>query len=268
MTNKPKKITFRFGYVAIPPSDPIWEDEERLLWYTADQCKMFKLEAANHAGVLLFDSFESSSPSSQESSGDQKQDARKNFPHFVMVGDFDDDYEDNKTVDTEAATCKSARKCTNEYNDTFTNEGEVICKRGLGYHFSRRRKRNKAWVRSMLMAYQKDLGSIVREKDPKRDSMTPELAKQFDAKRQERYQLILAKVYIKCTQDAKKSALWRGRMDYEVAYPNRYEVMSSAASEGSFSSKESESKKRPVQGDDEDQMQDLLKSKKRPTLEL
>lgn len=99
MTNKPKKITFRFGYVAIPPSDPISEDEERLLWYTADQCKMFKLEAANDAGVLLFDSFESSSPSSQESSGDQKQDARKNFPHFVMVGDFDDDYEDNKTVE-------------------------------------------------------------------------------------------------------------------------------------------------------------------------
>jgi hypothetical protein len=252
-------------------SSGLTENEKSLLWYSQYELDKFKTDAARDAGVRLFYPFATtSSPSSNETSevpeaGGQKVGTTKDYTNkFVVVGNFDDKAGEDVSVITDAATCNSQTgKCTNEYNDTINDQGEEVCKRGLGFHFSRIRKCRKAWIRASVLAWARKMNSILLEKDSNRDLLPRDIVRHLDAERLERSMNMLAMLSSKCTKDERRIALWRGRMDYEVAYrENSYHTFTRIDSNSSESLKtlESESKKRAV-GDEYGQ-----KSKKRITM--
>ena len=206
------------------------EEDKQLVWYNREEFERFKTEAARDACVELFHPNDTSSPSSDEQ--DHKAAVvTKDYSKFVVVGDFDDKVEDT-SIGTDAATCNTPRKCTNEYNDIITDKGEEICRRGLGFHFSRYRKRQKAWVRSSVLNWYKSIASILLEKDPQRDVLPIDIRQHLDDERHEKSIMMLAKLCSECSKDECQSALWRGTMDYQMAYPenNYYHSFSRVAS--------------------------------------
>ena len=241
-TNK-KKVTFQCKIDIIAPEHTLKDDEKRLIWYNKDEYDRFKFNAASEAGVRLFDSF----PSTQT-----KESNAQTYQHkFVVIGNFDD--EDNKTslISTNAKKIAGDRKlaamnastaylvptkCTNEYQDSIDKKGKVICKRGLGYHFSRYRKRNRVWTRAMVLTWQKTIRSAKAEEgrmqsktgcSGQRQSHTPfRLSQKCDFKLSDKCQRLLAIVSSKCSRSSKQAAVWRGKMDYKMAHPERVGVPS------------------------------------------
>jgi len=231
------------------------EDGRHDVWYSRDDLERFKTEAARDAGVKLFHPNDTSPSSNSDTLADEQETAKvKAINKFVMVGDFDDKLligDGESSIPSEAATCTSPRKCTNEFNDTVTDEGEEVCRRGLGFHFSRYRKRRKAWVRSSVLSWYKTMSSVLLEKDSSRDVLPLDIVEQLDKERQERSVVILSKLYSKCSKEETELALSRGKMDHEMAYPeNSYYQFQGTDSNESTKSAESDSKKRSVQTDE------------------
>jgi hypothetical protein len=230
-----KQVKFQHVRGVIALEHIITEKEKQRSWYTVEEYNRFKFEAARDAGVGLFNSY----AHAHEHSGIQGLHAATSYRQthkFVTVGNFDDKYSnDSFSLITDAATCNTPRKCTNEYNDTIINDREEICKRGLGYHFSRFRKRNKAWTRTTVLIWQKRMGSILLEKDWRRDEMPVNILHQYDAKLNENRHLLLAMLSSKLSCHARQSALWRGKMDHEVAYPEKCESFFHVNLDGSLS---------------------------------
>lgn len=197
---------------------PKLNDEDKLLlWYNQDEFDRFKTEAARDAGVEIFQPNDDFSSLSSDEQACGQNVVVKDYSKFVMVGDFD--CSDDGSAKSDAATCSTRRTCTNEYTDTVTSEGEQVCKRGLGFHFSQYRKRYKAFVRSSVLSWYKSMTSLLLEKDAKRDALPIDIVRELDKERREKSILMLAHLYSKCSKDEKEYALWRGKMDYQMAYP-------------------------------------------------
>jgi len=224
-----KKVKFQHVHDIIAPEHTITKEEKRVSWYIQEEYDKFKFDAAHDAGVRLFNSC-------AQNSGMRATTTNALMHTFAIAGNFDDKYdEDALSLITNAATCSALRRCTNEYNDTIIDHGDEVCKRGLGYHFSRFRKRNKARTRTLVLAWHKKMSLIILENSRKRDKMPVNLSQQYDSKLNENCQRFLAMVSSKCSRCACQSALWRARMDYEVAYPENCESFFRVNSNGSVS---------------------------------
>ena len=256
-TAPPKEVAFQDDNSISLAYFGLTDDEKQMIWYTLREIDEFKADAARDACVRLFHPQEmTSSPSSDEQTDQLEVSAAvKHTNKFVMVGNFDDKIiiEEDKTVATDAATCSTPRKCTNEFTHATDNEGADFYMRGLGFHFSRYRKRMKVGSRTSVLKWAKSINAVVLEKDPRRDELPAYLVKQLDKERQEKASLMLAKLSEKHSKEERHTALWRGRMDHQMAYPENYieafgrGIVSSASSENTS---ESETKKRmPVEGD-------------------
>lgn len=239
---KSKKVTFNKNVYAIAPKHIPTEDEKRRIWYNKGEYDGFKFNAAEEAGVRLLDFF----PPAEKQPYPQDLNASPAYTHkFVMIGDFDK--EDN-SVPTDATIASSSKygknaknaasyhvptKCKNEYNDEINKEGNEICKRGLGYHFSRYRKRNRVWTRYSVLTWQKTLRSVKAEEDVARardqvGALEPQqplkLSQKCDLKLNLKSQRLLAIVSAKCSRSSRQAALWRGMMDYEMAHTENRKV--------------------------------------------
>jgi hypothetical protein len=239
-----QKVTFQSKIDFIPPEHTPTEDEKRHIWYNKEEYDRFKFNAASEAGVRLFDFF----PPTQT-----KDPNVRSYKHkFVMIGNFDEQ-DDNKipSIPTDATTDKDRKlttmnasiayhvpiKCANEYNDSINKKGEEICKRGLGYHFSHYRKRNRVWTRAMVLTWQKTMRSVKAEEGRVQNKIgcfeqhqyhqPLRLSQKSNFKLSDKSRRLLALVSSKCSRSSKQAALWRGKMDYEIAHPERLGVASS-----------------------------------------
>ena len=163
-------------------------------------------------------------PDEQKSSPDtnpseQGKESWRVLKKFVMVGDFDSKFEDDATAFTDAATCETTHQCSNDFNDFIDPDGKEVCQRGLGFHFSRHRRNNRKSIRTSVLTWRDSMDSILLEKDEERDSLPPDKAIEVDDRRHEKSTRILAKLYRKYSKEEQELALWRGKMDYEIAYP-------------------------------------------------
>lgn len=175
-----------------------------------------------------------------------------------MMGDFDIKQGSSKSTkassggnNSKKATSGKAGKCyynENEYNDQqvittsipaptngssgrgLTNKGggDVICKRGLGYHFSRSRKKSRVVTRSAVMAWQTTLRDAKKARPANSDRILPSCSvdklsfSSADGRLMVKSQMMLALVSTKCSRVAREEARWRGDVDYRVAYPERH----------------------------------------------
>ena len=89
-------------------------------------------------------------------------------------------------------------------------EPTVVCKRGLGYHFSRTRKRARMSTRSAVLAWQKNLRGASNTSNSQTTA-------------NDKSTMMLALVSSKCSRVAREEAKWRGLVDYKVAYPERHQ---------------------------------------------
>eukprot|EP00956_Cyclotella_meneghiniana_P011625 scaffold16368_cov73-Cyclotella_meneghiniana.AAC.3 len=158
-------------------------------------------------------------PSPDTNPSEQGKDSWNVLKKFVMVGDFDSKFEDDATALTDAATCETTHQCSNDFNDFIDPDGREVCQRGLGFHFSRYRRNNRKSIRTSVLTWRDSMDSILLEKDGERDSLPPDKAKEVDDRRHEKSTRILAKLYRKYSKEEQELALWRGKMDYEIAYP-------------------------------------------------
>eukprot|EP00585_Thalassiosira_rotula_P018214 CAMPEP_0196209900 /NCGR_PEP_ID=MMETSP0912-20130531/9949_1 /TAXON_ID=49265 /ORGANISM="Thalassiosira rotula, Strain GSO102" /LENGTH=436 /DNA_ID=CAMNT_0041484891 /DNA_START=306 /DNA_END=1616 /DNA_ORIENTATION=+ len=214
--------------------------EKQIAWYNSNEFDQFKYEAARHAGIKIV-------------RYDNTTEERTNQSHrFAMVGDFDDCSTVKDAASTsknrsnvESASSSSGKAATvkkfyneNEYNDTHSSQGEAICKRGLGYHFSRNRKKSRAVTRSAVVTWQKmlrsDNNASSSSSNPKsQQNKLPILSETNSITGRKlvigKMQLMLSLVSAKCSRVAREEARWRGDVDYRVAYPERQRDDAAAA---------------------------------------
>lgn len=239
-----KKVTFHRNVVSIAASHTPTEEERRQIWYSKNDYDAFKFNSAQEAGVKLFDFFP---PAKCIDSNEPVAYEHK----FVMIGDYDNDGGNSSSVPSDATipgTSKPAArgrldattsyhvpiKCATEYTDKINNEGYEVCHRGLGYHFSCCRKRNRTWTRAMVLTWQKTL----RKQEQISPKQCPlKLSQKCDVKLSEKAQRLLAIVSAKCSKSSRKAALWRGKMDEKVSSPD-------LGTDGRFRASEVDTKKR------------------------
>lgn len=271
-TNRKKGVTFQEDVDAVTPKHTPNDNEKQLLWYTQEEYDRFKFDAARDAGVHLFDYV----PTSIETHREQGSNATTAYPHkFVMLGNFDEQEEEALSVATAAAVNRGRQptsnhntkdaashhvptKCMNEYNDTVDIDGCQICKRGLGHHFSRLRKRNRVWTRAMVLTWQKTIRSMTLQKGSQQHSTSLvedslKLSQKCDVKLDYTSQRLLAAVSAKCSRSARLAALWRGKMDQEMVCRESYKESCGLGSYNCVSICESKKKQRPVDHGDEHQ---------------
>jgi hypothetical protein len=229
-----KKVTFQCKVQSIPPQHVPTEDEKQRIFYNKEDYDRFKFDAAQNAGVRLFDYFP---PEEKQPATADGLNATVTYPHkFVMMGNFDK--EDKPSSLPTDATVASKRKpaasqtyhvpikCQSEYND----KGDDVCKRGLGYHFSRYRKRNRVWTRAMVLTWQKTMRGMkledgrILDQEVHSQQQPLKLSQKCDVQLNENSRKLLAVVSSKCSQTAKQAALWRGKMDYAMAHPENRKV--------------------------------------------
>ena len=265
-TAPPKEVAFQDDNSISLDFFGITDDEKQMVWYTLKEIDEFKADAARDACVRLFHPQETtSSPSSDEqTAGHEASLTVKSTNKFVTVGNFDEKIEEDKSIATDAATCSTRRKCTNEFSHMTDTEGTNVYMRGLGFHFSRYRKRTKVAGRTSVLKWAKIMNSIALQKDPIRDKLPLHLVKELDKERREKANMVLAKLSEKCSKEERHRALWRGKLDHQMAYPKNYTetffhngIVSSASSENTS---ESESKKRMPVSDEGDQQQTKRRS--------
>jgi len=222
--------------------------EKSRIWYNSTYYDQFKYEAAKSAGVKIvrYDTAEDGNDS-------KASNCSTSGHHFVMMGDFDSKQCGKSTKassnasgsnNSKKATSGKAGKCyynENEYNDQqiatstpargrglIKGGGEVICKRGLGYHFSRSRKKSRVVTRSAVMAWQTTLRDAKKARPINSDRILPSCSvdklsfSSADGRLMVKSQMMLALVSTKCSRVAREEARWRGDVDYRVAYPERH----------------------------------------------
>ncbi|KAL7480509.1 hypothetical protein ACHAW6_006200 [Cyclotella cf. meneghiniana] len=270
-TKAKKKVTFQEYVGVFTPVHPLTDDDKRLMWYSQEEYDGFKFDAAHNAGVRLFDYF----PPSQTTSLGQGSNATTVYPHkFIMLGNFDEQDEETPSVATTAAVDQGVQpssnhikdagshqvptKCMSEYNDTISTDGYQICKRGLGHHFSRLRKRNRVWTRAMVLTWQKTMRSMKLKNGSHHHSTSSQeqslsLSQKCDVKLDPTSQRLLAAVSAKCSRSARLAALWRGKMDHEVVCRESFKDSCSFATKNSAQICELKTKKRFANHGDEHQ---------------
>eukprot|EP00584_Thalassiosira_punctigera_P026832 CAMPEP_0172577874 /NCGR_PEP_ID=MMETSP1067-20121228/138452_1 /TAXON_ID=265564 ORGANISM="Thalassiosira punctigera, Strain Tpunct2005C2" /NCGR_SAMPLE_ID=MMETSP1067 /ASSEMBLY_ACC=CAM_ASM_000444 /LENGTH=353 /DNA_ID=CAMNT_0013370565 /DNA_START=8 /DNA_END=1069 /DNA_ORIENTATION=- len=183
----------------IPRASDMSTKEKRARWYGANEYDQFKYEAAKHAGVKIvwYDS--------------------ENVGHFDLKPDNDA----RSTSKENESGVKKLYYNENEYNDTRNSNGEAICKRGLGYHFSRNRQKSSAATRSAVMAWQKTLKDPANRSGPKfqESSPSPGGESKRNSGEADKTRAMLALLSAKWSRLARMEAKWRGDVDYGVAYP-------------------------------------------------
>jgi len=207
---------------SVPPASLMSDTERGAIWYAPVDFDAFKRDAARDAGVKIV---RYRSPGSKTAGGSG---------HFVMLGDFD-------AGNREDGPGREVRYNQNEYADdeegcnrhaSCGGGGEgaakgASCKRGLGYHFSRTRKRSRAVVRSAVLAWQTTLLSSPQsnaETDPMPSTAPSALsafASRLPLSEADRRSMMLAIVSSKASRLSRAEAHWRGDVDYRVAYPER-----------------------------------------------
>jgi len=227
---KGSNITYTIN--AIVRASEMSSKEKQVAWYNCNEFDQFKYEAARHAGIEIV-------------RYDNTTEERTNQSHrFAMVGNFDDCSTDkdaastsNNTSNIEPTSSLTGKAATvknfyneNEYNDTHTSKGKSICKRGLGYHFSRNRKKSRAVTRSAVVTWQKmllsgnntsSLSSSSKPKSRRNNLSTLSETNNITGRKLVigKMQLMLSLVSAKCSRVAREEARWRGDVDYMVAYP-------------------------------------------------
>lgn len=200
----------------VPLASEMATHEKHRIWYNANEYDQFKYQAAKEAGVKVvrYDS------------------VKVGNPNFVMMGDFDGSLGSDNA--------KKSGKChynENEYNDQkYTNSDEVICKRGLGYHFSRSRKKSQKVARSAVMAWQKTLRNQSPSYNTNNLQQQQDLPSNTEKKKNhlEKSRMMLALVSTKCSRKAREEAKWRGDVDYRVAHPERHDPRHASCNSGSI----------------------------------
>ena len=206
---KKKSVTFfnaakLYRMKSVPLASVMSQREKDTLWYASKDYEGFKYDAATQAGIRLV---------RYERGGGKL--SSSNQPNFVMLGNFDDYEVDGGGSEGDASRTTDGGRLhynENEYNEPPSGE---VCKRGLGYHFSRHRKRDKLITKGAVTVWQRAL------KDP----TNPKYAKlkvDSSGKGQGRASFILALVANKCAKIPAEEARWRGEMDYFAAYPDRH----------------------------------------------
>jgi len=214
---RPNKKSVRFDTevnvyrLDTPCASDMSSKEKQRMWYNSNEYDQFKYQAAKQAGVKVV-----------------RYDTEKvgQNHHFVMVGDFDckDNKQDASSASTKNTSIDAAKKFyynENEYSDSHNNDGEAVCKRGLGYHFSRNRKKSRTVTRSAVVAWQKTLCDPSNQSNPKFQQHLPTVGSNLG--KLDKSQLMLALVSTKCSRIAREEAKWRGDVDYRVAYPERHD---------------------------------------------
>ena len=101
-----------------------------------------------------------------------------------------------------------------------------------GYHFSRVRKRNRAMTRTAVLAWQKSMEKEVNKKridqlvhrkmQAGSSSSSSSMHKSLPSCTSNIHsQVVIALVSSKCSRVSREEALWRGNVDFRVAYPER-----------------------------------------------
>mmetsp|Transcript_22179 Transcript_22179/g.28410 ORF Transcript_22179/g.28410 Transcript_22179/m.28410 type:complete len:405 (-) Transcript_22179:73-1287(-) len=221
---KPKSVSFAptatVQPINIPKASEMTTQEKQLIWYLGYDYNQFKNNAASDGGVKLVRSM-------------------KDSCHFFCIGSFDGSCDEDTSSSSnsgsnhssDAATAGSSRTSPSgkfynehEYNDYVKEDGQEVCKRGLGYHFSRIRKRNRVMTRSAVVAWQK---CMQKPSNKQRIEKVVQRKMEATSSRKNRPQLqqtqsvVLASVSTKCSRVSREEALWRGNIDFRVAYPER-----------------------------------------------
>ena len=197
---KKKSVTFfnaarLYKMKNVPPASAMSQREKDVRWFTPKDYEGFKYDAATQAGIRLV----------RYERGEGKLSSSKQ-PNFVMLGSFDNEADGGSS---EGESVARLHYNENEYNEPPNGD---VCKRGLGYHFSRHRKRAKLITKGAVMAWQRALN----------DPTNPKYAKMkvdSSGKGKKRASFILALVANKCAKIPAEEARWRGEMDYFAAYP-------------------------------------------------
>merc|ERR1719293_494356 len=193
----------------VPLASTMTYDEKKVMWHTPNEIEEFKRDAATVAGVKLV-RFQNNFSQS----------------NFVMVGNFDDcETNDERPTSCISSDVAIAGNCSSFPSDKYhynVNEYYGTNKRGLGFHFSRTRKRARIMVRSAIMTWQSALSDPSNRKysDWKMDLRKNKF---------EKSQFALSLVSAKCSSVSREEARWRGRMDYLMAHPESNEGVKKSA---------------------------------------
>jgi len=209
--------------INIPKASEMTTQEKQLIWYLGYDYNQFKNNAASDGGVKLVRSM-------------------KDSCHFFCIGSFDGSCDEDTSSSSnsgsnhssDAATAGSSRTSPSgkfykhEYNDYMKEDGQEVCKRGLGYHFSRIRKRNRVMTRSAVVAWQKCMQKPsnkqrIEKVVQRKMHATPNLSssRKNRPQLQQTQSVVLGSVSTKCSRVSREEALWRGNIDFRVAYPER-----------------------------------------------
>lgn len=180
------KKSVRFDVLNIYcPAGPCASDmstaEKRDVWYGPTEYLRFKLLAAKHAGMNI---------------------ARHDDNHrFVVTGCLNNGNgsgEGKKVVGRDATAEGAGARAA-------LRDSHAACQRGLGYHFSRRRKEARAAARAAVVTWQRKFRGAA-------------------AGGAHRGALTLAYAYEHLSCRARGEARWRGEADVGAAYPERRKI--------------------------------------------
>ncbi|KAL7553882.1 hypothetical protein ACHAWF_017217 [Thalassiosira exigua] len=285
--SKKKKVRFRdepttAHCVDTPRASNLSVGEKRSMWYDEADFDAFKRDAARAAGVRIVRCRESKYHGKDADDSKGRFALLGNFDDKCDIGGPErsgaaaakDDRPDAKTAvppATAASTAAAEGKRyynQNEYGDrrvpasdfeggtlgstsgSALGSSTLVCKRGLGYHFSRARKRSRFLARSAVLAWQEALRDRAREEaregrkgrasasssgggsNPKPEPKASSPKERAEAlgnpngdptgdPRRDKSRVVLALVSSKCSRIAREEARWRGDVDYRVAHPER-----------------------------------------------
>lgn len=195
----------------VPLASIMTKNEKQSAWYSPSEYDQFKYDSAHQAGVKVI-----------------RYDSAKagQGHHFLMLGDFDACRKGAVKKSSTDVSKDAVKRCyynENEYDDRPDRNGKLTCKRGLGYHFSRSRKKSRAAARSAVLAWQETLRrNHAQSLDDVSNSATTMVAdNKTSSSAGDKSRMMLALVSTKCSRTAREEARWRGDVDYRIAYPDR-----------------------------------------------
>eukprot|EP00574_Skeletonema_japonicum_P013120 CAMPEP_0201717744 /NCGR_PEP_ID=MMETSP0593-20130828/3428_1 /ASSEMBLY_ACC=CAM_ASM_000672 /TAXON_ID=267983 /ORGANISM="Skeletonema japonicum, Strain CCMP2506" /LENGTH=376 /DNA_ID=CAMNT_0048207879 /DNA_START=113 /DNA_END=1243 /DNA_ORIENTATION=+ len=216
--------------INVPKGSDMTQQEKQIIWYLGNDYIQFKNDAASDGGVTIM------------RHAPLNADQTRKSCHFICIGSFDGSCDVDTSSSSSScnhssdeATAGSKRTSPSgkfynehEFNDYIKENGQEVCKRGLGYHFSRIRKSNRVIVRSAVVAWQK---CMQKESNKKRIEKVVQrkmcaLPNSSSSRKnlqqlQQTQSIVLASVSSKCSKVSREEALWRGNIDFRVAYPER-----------------------------------------------
>lgn len=214
----PKVKVYR---LEMPCASDMTSDEKTSTWYNRDEYEMFKYNAACSGGVEIVRRH------SVNNAVGEHEDDHDNLS-FVMVGNFDSNKDSEEEVGENGGNDASG-SCVDErlfYNENEYNDTPASCRRGLGYHFSRKRKRSRAIARCVVVRYQRRLRhndrSMVSSSPSEQMAASTVVGGSSTWGKFDKPLMALALLSAKCSRISREEAKWRGEVDYRIAYPERH----------------------------------------------